>query len=115
MRFRQPVTVLPFYDPTRGNISKMTANKPIINSQGDWLLPFWQEAHTVNDTGPACSGVLVSSDRGDTWAPHGCIQANGTWLIENSLATTPTGVIQLFRTQVHALFLVGFVSWLPRA
>ena len=97
----QSVTILGFHDKVRGNISKVTANKPIVNFRGDWLLPFWQEAHTVNDTGPACSGVLVSTDRGASWMPHGFIASNDTWLIENTLAQTERGVIQLFRTQVH--------------
>jgi hypothetical protein len=84
-----PRLLLPYDSPTRGNVSKMTANKPIFLSQDkkQWALPFWQEVHphNKNDTGPLCAGILVTLDGGETYEPVGFIESNQTWLIENNL------------------------------
>ena len=111
--------VLMHYDsPSRGNVSKMTANKPIFLSQDElsWGLPFWQEPHAANrnDTGPQCAGLLVTHDGGQTHEPYGCVSAIGTWVIENSVVpltqvplTTGSRILTLqmfFRTQKDFLF-----------
>lgn len=83
-----PVVLMRYDSHTRGNVSKMTANKPIFLSQDQqsWGLPFWQEPHVQNhnDTGVQCAGLLITYDSGKTHTPYGCIKANGTWVIENS-------------------------------
>jgi hypothetical protein len=82
--------ILMHYDSaSRGNVSKMTANKPIFLSQDEqsWGLPFWQEPHAdnKNDTGKQCAGLLITRDGGQTHEPYGCVSAEGTWVIENSV------------------------------
>jgi len=103
-----PELLLRFADPIRGNISKVTANKPAISPDGrTWLLPFWQEGHTAQDTGPNCAGVLVSNDAGVTWKPSpACLASKEAgWLIENTLMYTDQGdVLQLFRTKAGKIW-----------
>lgn len=113
--------LLPFVSQTRGNISKMTANRPVFltNDGLQWALPFWQEAHTTEDTGPQCAGVLVTRDGGATYVPFGELGkgVNDSWFIENSLV--PLGplpyenafgtngslaLLQVFRTELGAVY-----------
>ncbi|EDQ90976.1 uncharacterized protein MONBRDRAFT_23804 [Monosiga brevicollis MX1] len=95
-------TILTFQD--RGHIAKVTANTMLVRN-GRWLLPFWQEQHTVYDIGPGCSGVLISDDQGQNWTPYGCVNRSDTWLIENTLGTINNGsILQLFRTQIGYLY-----------
>lgn len=98
-----PITILNYTDINRGNISKVTANKPAISPDGQkWILPFWQEGHTANDTGPNCAGVMVSVDAGQSWkASPACLSSKDAgWLIENTLAYTTAGdLLMLFRTK----------------
>jgi len=99
-----PRTLLTFED--RRNISKVTANKLAITTNGTWLLPFWQEGHTTADVGPSCAGVLRSTDRGLTWSAAGCLQSKEAgWLIENSLAQLEDGrLLMVFRTKCGKMF-----------
>lgn len=101
-----PQLLLPFYSPSRGNVSKVTANKIGIAHDGTWMLPYWQEAHTANDTGKSCAGVLLSHDKGASWQESPAfIATDGTWLIENSLAQATNGSIyQVFRTTVGHMY-----------
>eukprot|EP00049_Salpingoeca_infusionum_P015398 m.299333 g.299333 ORF g.299333 m.299333 type:complete len:371 (-) comp15869_c1_seq2:2318-3430(-) len=98
-----PVVMLTFQD--RGQIGKMTANTLVVEDSGRWLLPYWSEQHSDLDIGPECSGVLLSDDKGGSWAPFGCIGNNDTWLIENTLAQLPSGnITQLFRTRAGYIY-----------
>eukprot|EP00730_Choanoeca_flexa_P019504 TRINITY_DN9528_c0_g1_i4.p1 TRINITY_DN9528_c0_g1~~TRINITY_DN9528_c0_g1_i4.p1 ORF type:complete len:365 (+),score=36.72 TRINITY_DN9528_c0_g1_i4:3-1097(+) len=98
----QPRKILSF--ESRGQVGKVTANHLLV-SGSRWLLPFWQEKRSPNDSGPMCGAVLVSDDKGDSWTPHGCLHNEFTWLIENTLATiSPNTIYQLFRTQVGAIY-----------
>jgi hypothetical protein len=96
----------------------MTANKPIFLSQDEqsWGLPFWQEPHpqNKNDTGVQCAGLLITRDGGVTHEPFGCISADGTWVIENSVVpltqlpsssnNTQLTLQMFFRTQKGYLY-----------
>ena len=109
LSFGAPTTILEL-----GNISKVTANRVAVvggtgsgTTGGDWLLPFWYEGEPP--TGAA--SVLVSSDRGKSWRPHGFIHGtktatNDTKVIENSLAPMPNGkaVLQIYRAGKPVLF-----------
>eukprot|EP00937_MAST-01D_sp_MAST-1D-sp2_P005959 g5959.t1 len=109
-----PQRLLAFNDTQfgRGLVSKVTANKPAISADGrTWLLPFWQEPHTANETGARCAGVLRSADSGASWAPTAaCLSDTGAgWLIENTLAFSTDGdLLMLFRTKA------GFI-WQARS
>eukprot|EP00750_Incisomonas_marina_P028614 INCI6789.1.p1 GENE.INCI6789.1~~INCI6789.1.p1 ORF type:complete len:314 (-),score=40.96 INCI6789.1:491-1375(-) len=98
-----PVRLLGYVSATRGNISKVTANKPVVSSDGKtWVLPFWQEQHVASDTGPSCAGVLVSGDFGATFQETKAFLHSDTagWLIENTIAEAVNGsLVQLFRTE----------------
>ncbi len=59
----------------------MTANLLHVTSNGTWILPFWEEGHTVFDLVPDASAVLISTDQGNTWNPYGAIRSNSTWLL----------------------------------
>ena len=120
-----PQLLLPYDSPTRGNVSKMTANKPVFltKDQRQWSLPFWQEAHPTNhnDTGPLCAGVLTTQDGGVSYQPHGFIEKNDTWLIENTvvpLSSLPESdavggnltLLQYFRVKKPVLYIHSSVS-----
>jgi len=98
-----PQKLLGYFSTTRGNVSKVTANKPAISSDGStWVLPYWQEKHVATATGPACAGVLVSRDYGQTFKTTSTFLSNDTagWLIENTIAAAANGsLVQLFRTK----------------
>ena len=55
------IKILGYYQ--HGNVSKVTANPMISiklqNNTIRWILPIWQEPHTVNDTGIGCAEVLI--------------------------------------------------------
>eukprot|EP00937_MAST-01D_sp_MAST-1D-sp2_P002926 g2926.t1 len=90
----------------RGLVSKVTANKPAI-AGSTWILPFWQEPHTANETGARCAGVLASHDGGASWAPtKACLNSTEAgWLIENTLAFTTAGdLLMLFRTKAGRIW-----------
>ncbi|KAJ9466482.1 hypothetical protein DIPPA_25812 [Diplonema papillatum] len=109
--------LLPYDSPTRGNVSKVTANKPVFlnQAQTEWALPFWQEAkpENKNDTGPRCGGVLVTVDGGASYSPIGFVNSSVTYLIENTIvpltalpAVTGFGssalrLVQYFRSQIQ--------------
>eukprot|EP01065_Artemidia_motanka_P011108 TRINITY_DN15977_c0_g1_i1.p1 TRINITY_DN15977_c0_g1~~TRINITY_DN15977_c0_g1_i1.p1 ORF type:complete len:223 (+),score=45.55 TRINITY_DN15977_c0_g1_i1:61-729(+) len=63
-------TLLAFGDKRWGGgpVSKVTANKP-AKVGSVWVLPFWGEPRTPNETGVGASGVLVSHDGGETFEP----------------------------------------------
>mmetsp|Transcript_21249 Transcript_21249/g.59081 ORF Transcript_21249/g.59081 Transcript_21249/m.59081 type:complete len:271 (-) Transcript_21249:1022-1834(-) len=87
----------------QGGAPFVTANPPVATASGTWVLPFWQEAprRSVCDwsTDSERAGVLVSPDRGQSWAVSQPIKANGTWLIEGTIVAFEDGeLLQLFRT-----------------
>ena len=105
-----PQKLLSFDDARRpgGPVAKVTANKPAISVDGrSWALPFWQEGHTVKETGSQCAGVLVSADGGGSWAPSAACLSSGKagWLIENTVAFTADGdLLMLFRTKAGRIW-----------
>jgi len=72
--------------------AKVTANKLAVLPNGEWALPFWQETPKASTehgqlgawNNGSCAGVLLSSDHGESWTPHGCI--GNHYLIENTVA-----------------------------
>jgi len=94
-----------------GKIPKVIANQMIVHPQtGYWVLPFWherpkQEVCKTSLDQNAIAGVLISKDRGLSWAPHGQMRVSNTWLIEGSVAVLGNGhVMQLFRTTTGSLY-----------
>jgi hypothetical protein len=127
----KPVSILPYDDiPGRrpappsgtayyGNVSKMTANKPIFLAadESSWALPVWSEPHpdNKNDTGKQAAYLLVTTDGGRTHLPYGNNSRPGTWLIENWVAPlarvveggAAAGEVPLqqgFRTQIQFMW-----------
>ena len=105
--------LLDFFSPTRGNIAKVTANKPIFvdGTLDKWIIPFWQQTEaskhhpSMNTTGPPCASLLMTTDGGATYQPHGFIHSvNYTfYTIEPSAiltdGTNSGTVLQYFRTE----------------
>ena len=83
-------------------LPKVLANKMIVLSTGEWMLPFWSESHgSCQSKGRSGSaGVLLSSNSGNTWEKRGKITASDTWLIENTVVEKSDGdVVMFFRTK----------------
>jgi hypothetical protein len=88
-------------------IPKVTANKPVELSTGEWLLPFWRERALIGKTneceeevkGQGSAGVLRSKDRGKSWEAHGFLKADKTWLIENAI--TEAAKVQLPNNKIR--------------
>jgi hypothetical protein len=77
------------------------ANKLVVLRNGDWVLPYWREKGKCETTAKAYAGVLISTDRGATWATHGSIVHPKTWLIENTVVEVQNGkLLMLFRTSL---------------
>eukprot|EP00873_Tetraselmis_striata_P007734 jgi/Tetstr1/427998/TSEL_018071.t1 len=96
-----------------GGIPKVTANKAIELSTGEFVMPFWRERALLGGNG-ACqqlrgspgAGVLVSEDRGATWKAHGHLQLKNSWLIENALVELAGGrLMMVFRTQAKRVYV----------
>eukprot|EP00951_Prasinocladus_malaysianus_P030256 scaffold283928_cov49-Prasinocladus_malaysianus.AAC.1 len=94
-----------------GGIPKVTANKAIELSTGEFVLPFWRE-NALLGSSKACkklsgkqgAGVLVSEDRGATWRAYGQLVTKGSWLIENAVAELADGrLMMVFRTRVQSI------------
>jgi len=94
-------------------IPKVTANKAIELSTGEFVMPFWRENALVGDSkackqlkGKPSAGVLVSEDRGATWKPFGSLTTKGSWLIENALVELPDGrLMMVFRTRIQRVYV----------
>lgn len=112
---------------------KITANKLIEitagPAKGAWVLPFWQTPSnyyyasggsgeggngisgsrsssnaTAGTEGPQAAGVLISRDRGSTWAAT-MLYGSPTKVIENTLAQAANGsLVMLFRTGAGELY-----------
>ncbi|KAK3275980.1 hypothetical protein CYMTET_15922 [Cymbomonas tetramitiformis] len=99
-----------------GGIPKVTANKALQLSSGEWLLPFWRERALLSRSSKACkedmkgkggASVLQSQDRGRTWNAYGMLVLPNTWLIENALVELPNRtVLMVFRTQINIIYAV---------
>ena len=65
MSTSNPDDVNPTWTKPRAIFQGVTQNKPIVNHQGDWLLPvaIWYQSDSIR--------VAVSSDRGETWSLRG--------------------------------------------
>jgi predicted neuraminidase len=76
-------------------------NKPIVLTNGDWLLPVtWAEAAPEGwfAHGHQLQGVAISADRGASWTLRGAVKAPA-WALENMVVQLQNGVIwMLIRT-----------------
>ncbi|KAK3260004.1 hypothetical protein CYMTET_31019 [Cymbomonas tetramitiformis] len=112
---------------SKGGIPKVIANQMIVTRTGEgmerWVLPFWLEPPDLMRPGPCTldgkdksgkgsAGVLVSDDRGGSWAPKGEIVSKKTWLIEGTVCLKPEdkSVIQYFRTQKGLIYAATSVD-----
>jgi len=108
-----------------GGIPKVTANKAIELSSGEFVLPFWRENALLGKnkackqmTGKTSAGVLVSQDRGATWKAYGELTTKGSWLIENAVVELPDKrLMMVFRTRVQTIHVTYSTdrgrSWSP--
>jgi len=89
---------------------KITANPLVVTASGRWLLPYWDTLECEGAGGRAYKNVsarvLMSDDRGATWAASGAARsAAGLGLIEGTLLAKSDGtVLQLFRTGETVLY-----------
>eukprot|EP00239_Pterosperma_sp_CCMP1384_P009816 CAMPEP_0197860546 /NCGR_PEP_ID=MMETSP1438-20131217/35977_1 /TAXON_ID=1461541 /ORGANISM="Pterosperma sp., Strain CCMP1384" /LENGTH=715 /DNA_ID=CAMNT_0043477445 /DNA_START=100 /DNA_END=2247 /DNA_ORIENTATION=+ len=96
------------------DIPKVIANKIVVLTNGDWVLPFWREQPSSLHKGPksdcapeppptppaspnkedtkidyskgkSSAGVLISPDHGQTWQAYGTLKDSRTTLIEGSV------------------------------
>eukprot|EP00192_Tetraselmis_astigmatica_P006231 CAMPEP_0117666876 /NCGR_PEP_ID=MMETSP0804-20121206/10630_1 /TAXON_ID=1074897 /ORGANISM="Tetraselmis astigmatica, Strain CCMP880" /LENGTH=518 /DNA_ID=CAMNT_0005474491 /DNA_START=366 /DNA_END=1922 /DNA_ORIENTATION=- len=108
-------TVVYSQDQDNG-VPKVLANKLVVRSNGEWVLPFWREiprggkaltkGKCVTGAMRASAGVLVSTDKGDRWRALGEITHPLTWLIENSVVELDhdKALLMLFRTWAGRIF-----------
>mmetsp|Transcript_40969 Transcript_40969/g.105974 ORF Transcript_40969/g.105974 Transcript_40969/m.105974 type:complete len:496 (+) Transcript_40969:513-2000(+) len=103
-----PVVLLS--QPAQGGVPFVTANSPAVTAKGHWLLPFWGELPRESTCASAkvsgnSAGVLISEDRGASWAVSAPIKANGTWLIEGTIVPLDKGaLLQLFRSELGRIY-----------
>lgn len=107
-------------------------NKPIVTSDGDWLLPtsVWNNRPSVSEeevrTSPHGSGshVVASTDQGETWEYRGGVDIPGRrcdehQLVERSdgslwlLARTTYGIGESISTDGGRTWSEGRKSWIP--
>mmetsp|Transcript_2734 Transcript_2734/g.5421 ORF Transcript_2734/g.5421 Transcript_2734/m.5421 type:complete len:279 (-) Transcript_2734:50-886(-) len=108
----RPRTIYSFQDgaPHPG-VNKVIANRLVVLSSGEWVLPFWRERGRscikVDPQQQGRAGVLISEDKGATWNPYGDISTPQTWLIEQTVVEVEPGHLMMFcRTAVDLIYLV---------
>jgi len=97
--WRPPRTI--YAQAADGGVPKVTANKLIVLSTHEWVLPIWSELHATGNcdfqegaTGAA--SVLVSTNDGASWENRGHITSEATWLIENTVVELKNGQLKMF-------------------
>eukprot|EP00854_Cymbomonas_tetramitiformis_P002415 gene2415-3145_t len=80
---------------------KIIANKLVVLSTGEWVLPFWRQR--VMHACPTkhrhtSAGVLISKDLGATWSAHGSLMIRHVthWIIEGVVIELGDKVLQMF-------------------
>ncbi|KAK3239698.1 hypothetical protein CYMTET_50393 [Cymbomonas tetramitiformis] len=105
------------------NIPKVIANKLLVLSTGEWILPFWRERPSSdtcpnllmrNDTSRTSCGVLISINKGDSWRSYGAITDVHTQFLEPALVELPAKkpsseaahptLMMFFRTDAGCVF-----------
>jgi len=117
----EPTTILPQADG--GGVPKVVGNQLHVHkATGRWILPVWREQLHGGAYGSTCkpavqrtiataSGALISKDQGKTWEERGWWRASTRWLIEGTVAETPTGrLVMLFRAGKRSEKLYSIVS-----
>ena len=96
MSTSNPDDVNPTWTKPRSIFQGVTQNKPIVNHQGDWLLPvaIWYQPDSIR--------VAVSSDRGETWSLRGTAnvpEAKDRNCDEPMIVEVGTDLLMLVRTK----------------
>jgi len=92
------------------DIPKVVANKLLVLSTGEWLLPFWrQKSWKVCETKKEfnAAGVLRSDDFGGSWQIHGSIKLEYPthWIIEGTVVELRnSSVLMLMRSTDNFIF-----------
>ena len=114
LRWARPRVVLS--QDAESGVPKVLANKLIVRSSGEWVLPFWREiprggkaltkGKCATSLMRASAGVLVSRNQGESWRAHGEITHSLTWLIENSVVeiAEDKSLLMLFRSWAGRIF-----------
>ena len=76
---------------------QVLANKMIVLSNGDWVLPYWREKGLCNTGAKAYAGVLISESEGSAWQSYGAISHPNTALRENSVVDVNGRLLMYFR------------------
>jgi len=125
-----PVTI--YTHEEDGEVPKVLSNRPALDSDGIWYLPFHTEpvdSHKVFNTKTWCAmqeapstplstpstavpqgldttaGVLVSKDNGESWKVQGPLEDAKTWLIQPTIdVTSKMGLLMLFRTSTGKIY-----------
>eukprot|EP00898_Chlorokybus_atmophyticus_P007206 jgi/Chlat1/7487/Chrsp60S06998 len=100
-QWRAPRVILS--EESEGVIPKVLANKLIVLTSGEWVLPFWREAHGAGTTCP--------QPKSASWdPPRGAVQLPYTWLIENTVVELHGGVIAMFFRTYKGFIYQSFSS-----
>eukprot|EP00193_Tetraselmis_chui_P008510 CAMPEP_0177752494 /NCGR_PEP_ID=MMETSP0491_2-20121128/950_1 /TAXON_ID=63592 /ORGANISM="Tetraselmis chuii, Strain PLY429" /LENGTH=625 /DNA_ID=CAMNT_0019267703 /DNA_START=61 /DNA_END=1937 /DNA_ORIENTATION=+ len=87
-------------------LPKVVANKMIVLTSGEWVLPFWREKPDSesyvcmgNVMNLPSAGVLISTDDGNNWSVHGELRDVRSPLIEGSVVQLESGsILMLLRS-----------------
>ncbi len=84
--------------------ANMSVRQGICSSDGTWIFPvYWQECNkgwtlpAMEASTPFSSGVIRSTDHGETFSLHGYITAENQTLWESNIVETADGLLMLIR------------------
>eukprot|EP00192_Tetraselmis_astigmatica_P007962 CAMPEP_0117657606 /NCGR_PEP_ID=MMETSP0804-20121206/5421_1 /TAXON_ID=1074897 /ORGANISM="Tetraselmis astigmatica, Strain CCMP880" /LENGTH=674 /DNA_ID=CAMNT_0005464073 /DNA_START=533 /DNA_END=2557 /DNA_ORIENTATION=- len=93
-------------------LPKVVANKMIVLSSGEWVLPFWRERPDVEMyscmkgvADEPSSGVLISEDEGQSWTAHGVLHDTRSPLLEGTVVELASkDILMLLRSSTGCMW-----------